>query len=437
MTDSGLASHADAGPTLTDPGPTQPSQRVMTLDVLRGIALAGILVVNVLEYAPAPVSWPDHATARLVEVVAEGSFFPLFSLLFGVGFAVFLDRASAGGRSGVTLYLRRLVALFGIAAAQMVMLEDRNILLRYALLGVPLLLFWRASARTLLLGGVVALALAAAHAPLNVAYREWRRRDPAVALAHQREAAANQLAARQRRAEWRQVAESRSYTAMLALRARRLPSQVAWSADLRRNPTLAHIFAMFLLGAAAWRAGLFRDPTRFRRVLHYCVAWGLLVGLAGNLAVMAAGIGPGSGPLVERPVTARVTGVLANTALTLAYAGAVVLWVMRSRTTSRHRLEPVARVGRMGLTNYLWQSVAMSVLFLSYGLGLDGRLPLWSCALVGIAIYLSHLPISAWWLRRFRYGPVEWVWRSLTYMRFPEMRPEPSTRQDSALAPTA
>jgi uncharacterized protein len=221
---------------------------------------------------------------------------------------------------------------------------------------------------------------------------------------------------------------------MAALRADRLPSQVTWSANLRRNPTLLHIFAMFLLGAAAWRGGLFRDPLRFRRPLLQCVGYGLLLGLAGNVAVLMAESEPAWGPLTGRPVAARVVGVLANTALTFAYVGTITLLVASTGATSWRRLEPLALVGRMGLTNYLWQSVAMSLLFLPYGFALDGRLPVWSCATVGIAIYLSHVPISAWWLRRFQYGPAEWMWRSLTYLHFPRMRLETPARRDGGVA---
>ena len=76
----------------------------------------------------------------------------------------------------------------------------------------------------------------------------------------------------------------------------------------------------------------------------------------------------------------------------------------------------------MGLTNYLWQSVAMSLLFLPYGLGLAGRLPFWAYPLIAVPIFLSHIPLSAWWLARFRFGPVEWLWRAATYARVEPLR---------------
>ena len=94
--------------------PVSPIERVLALDVLRGVALFGILVVNILDYAPTPRSAADHVTTQLINVVADGSFYPLFSLLFGVGFAVFLERAAARATNGVMLYLRRLVALLVI-----------------------------------------------------------------------------------------------------------------------------------------------------------------------------------------------------------------------------------------------------------------------------------------------------------------------------------
>lgn len=415
-----------ASTTLTDPAPTAPGERLVTLDVLRGFALAGIILFNVLNYAPRPLSTADRVVAGLVSVLVEGSFYPLFSLLFGVGFGIFLERAAARGAPGAALYLRRLLALLAIAMLQTVLLEERNILLRYALLGVPLLLFWRAGARASFGAAVIALVLALAHGPLYRAHEERKLRDPIAVVRRDQDAAAKRAEGQRLRARYEAAVETRSYVAMVELRALRVPMQLELSANPLRNPTLIHIFAMFLLGAAAWRAGVLRDPRRYRRSLQQLAGSAALIGLAGNIAVWAARLKPARGPLVDSEAWGMVIAVLADTALTLAYAAGLVVLVSGERVGRwAPRIMHLAPIGRMGLTNYLWQSLVMSLLFLPYGFALQRELPVWTCALIGLAIFCSHLPISAWWLHRYQHGPVEWAWRALTYLRPPVMRRAP------------
>ena len=142
--------------------PVAPEERVQSLDVLRGLALFGILIVNILVYAPKPSSAADWVTAKVISIAAEGSFYPLFSLLFGVGFAVFLDRAASRGANGVVLYVRRVIALLAIAVLQFILLDEQNILVRYAFLALPLLFFWRASARVCFAAALICIALVVA-----------------------------------------------------------------------------------------------------------------------------------------------------------------------------------------------------------------------------------------------------------------------------------
>jgi uncharacterized protein len=401
--------------------PTQPGDRVPLLDILRGFALAGIIVVNITRYNRPAASGLDDAVLWLLRVFAQDSFYPLFALLFGVGFAVFLDRIAARGGNGVALYLRRLVILLLIAVAQYTLLEDRNILVRYAVFALPLLLFSRASARVLLVASFVALAIAAAMPWINSAYDGWRRSDPAVAEAMRQEQAERVAARPAANAEHRAMVQSRSYTAWVKYQARFVPDEIA----SYFSPTafsLYQILTMFLLGAAAWRAGVFIDLSRYRPLAIHLLLWAGLVGVLGNIVLETPqlGIRP-AGPI--RPLSIfGPARLIANVSLSLAYAAGIFALVATNRARWERRLSPIGLVGRMGLTNYLWQSLVMGWLFLPFGFMRDPRPTPAAIIGIGILIYLSHIPISMWWLRRFRFGPVEWLWRTLTYGKLQPIR---------------
>ena len=403
--------------------PIAPEERVQSLDVLRGLALFGILVVNILVYAPKPISPGDWIASNVITIAAEGSFYPLFSLLFGVGFAVFLDRAASRGAKGVVLYLRRMIALLAIAVLQIILLDEQNILVRYAFLGLPLLLFWRTSARVCFAAALICLVLAVARSPVNQELLAREARDPVLAALARQQRAANQDRVWARRAEWERVKATHSFLEAAAFRMRwQVPDQLTWSTNLRRNPTLFPILAMFLLGASAWRSRIFVEPRKYRRLMIHLVGWGLVGGLAGNLALNVGPRGDSIPFFASRPIITIAATLLADTALALGYGSAVMLLWSSGVGVWRRRLAPLAWIGRMGLTNYLWQSVPMSLLFLPYGFGLAGELPFWVYPLIAVPIFLSHIPLSAWWLARYRFGPVEWLWRAATYARLEPLR---------------
>jgi uncharacterized protein len=406
--------------------PVSARERVRSLDVLRGFALFGILVVNILNYAPRPQSFADQVTSMAVNVLAEGSFYPLFSLLFGVGFAVFLSRATGRDGGGVGLYLRRVIGLFLIAVFQIVFLEDRNILLRYAFLAIPLLFFWRAGARTCLIAAVIVLGLAIGRGAIHRSVLAWEMADPARAEAVQRQQMASQANVKQRQAAQREAAASGRFIDYAAFRATwRVGSQIVFSTDLRRNPTLPLILSMFLLGAAMWRAEVFSQPERYRRFFIQCAVVGGVAGIGGNVFLVSGPEGDGPTWMATWFTAIAAINMLSNVALMLAYVGCVMLLFEFGRRTST----PLAVIGRMGLTNYLCQSVAMSALFLPYGAALDGKLPYWSMPVVALVIFAPCWPFSAWWLSRFQFGPAEWLWRCFTYGRLQPMRTLPAQSQ--------
>jgi len=168
------------------------------------------------------------------------------------------------------------------------------------------------------------------------------------------------------------------------------------------------------LGAAAWRSGVFREPWRHRRLLEAVAVAGIFVGgPATALSVYSASTGAAMGipPLV----------VEAGSYLPLALGYASGLLLALQLPTVARVAGPFAAVGQMALTNYLMQSVVLSLLFYGYGLGLHG-IGSASASAIGLAVYAVQITFSRWWLSSYRFGPVEWLWRSLTYGRRQPMR---------------
>jgi uncharacterized protein len=180
------------------------------------------------------------------------------------------------------------------------------------------------------------------------------------------------------------------------------------------------IFAMFLLGLYAGRRRLLHEPERYPRLLRWLAGWGLLLGLLCNLSYVVVSecvsrLEPSWATLGAYWVYAVGTPLLS-----FGYAAGIVLLVQHEPW--RRRLAPLAAVGRMALTNYLLQTLICTTLFYSYGCGWFGKVGPAVGALLTIAIYAVQVPLSVWWLNRFRFGPAEWLWRCLTYGRWQRMR---------------
>jgi uncharacterized protein len=174
-------------------------------------------------------------------------------------------------------------------------------------------------------------------------------------------------------------------------------------------------WGLMALGAASWRAGVFKEPQRHGRLL-----WGIVLvgGLCGGFMTALSVYSASTGHSTIVPSLLVDGG--SYLPLALAYAAGLLL-VLQSPRAAR-LAAPFAAAGRMALTNYLAQSVILGWLFYGYGLGLSGRLGSAAAAAIGMGIYAVQLAFSRAWLQRYRFGPVEWLWRSLTYGRRLPMR---------------
>jgi uncharacterized protein len=181
-----------------------------------------------------------------------------------------------------------------------------------------------------------------------------------------------------------------------------------------------NVLAMMLLGLAAGKRRIFDDIRSHLPLIRRVWRWGLIVGVIGNLLYVVAGEASARGLPSAQLLVALVGQTVGAPALSLFYMSSIVL--LTQRETWRRLLQPLASVGRMAITNYLLQTVICTTLFYGYGFGLYGQVGIAAGVLLTLVIYAVQIPFSAWWLRRFHFGPVEWLWRSLAYGRWQPMR---------------
>jgi uncharacterized protein len=371
-------------------------KRIASLDILRGLALLGMFVVHFHDHSTEPGGLDDVVRTliwRLVESKSHGT----FALLFGAGFAIQLRRAEILGRPFAGFYLRRLavLALFGLAAHAFF---GFNVLLGYAVWGVPLLAIRKWSSRALLVTAFVsALSVALFHLAATQ-YLSARGGPGAVNEAyHARQAIAADVNGAVKAAE----AQS-SYTVLLDARL----SHMAW---FHAQPFFfmpGATLALFIVGLLLVRHGVLEEPLAHLRVLGAMAAFGVTSWLVGNW-------------LLPRLNLDALLFLFRDQWLTFAYVAAALFLLARMPgLTGRLRL--VGNAGRMALTNYLLQIAAIDLLFSGYALGLGQIRPVFgpAAALTGFA---AEALFSAAWLARFRFGPAEWLWRSLTYGRMQPM----------------
>ena len=406
--------------------PVRDAERIFLLDVLRGVAVLGILLVNVQFFAfplsdAMALTWlalpPLDAVAKLFTgFFAEFKFISLFSMLFGMGLALMSGRAERSGRPFGTLYARRLLVLLAIGLLHGVLLWYGDILSLYALLGFIALPCRRLRPRTL-----VILAVVLFMAPL-LCFGGYTAAFPDQAFSGTW--------------DWAAIAEQVGEEAAPFFRfladEQRVYQTGTWGEMvLHRSVTFAvmlvfanlmmfggRCLALFFLGMAVVRAGLVDDPEQhrpaFRRMLIFGLAAGVPLQVAG-FVLQARHSGKAFGDMAFFDLL-----YLGSMGLSLAYLGGLALLCLRRGWATR--LRPLAAVGRMALTNYLSHSVICGLVFYGYGLGLIGQVRHAAAFALVLAIFAAQLVISPLWLRRFRFGPVEWLWRSATYGRLQPMR---------------
>lgn len=391
-------------------GPVLGKDRVHALDTVRGFALLGILLSNMAYFASpaiylktsAMALWTgplDKATYIFIDFIATSKFFTLFSFLFGLGFVLFFQRALQRSQRPNLLFLRRIAILlmFGILHAFGIWYSD--ILLIYAIIA-PLLLFNHRQARTILRWAFALLLVPAAFLALGV-----------IAFLTDGGFLPNDEGEAAFAAEMIQqsIAVYGSGTLLEILQQRALDYSFASEGYLLMIPI---ILSLFLFGVDVAKTERYRNLQAQIPFLKKVWWISLLIGLPLN-TVMVYSHTQLESPFSLHMFSSGIGLTIGGPALCFFYMTSIIL--LCQRQIWARIFSPLNAVGRLALSNYLLQSLVCTTLFYSYGLGF-----FWASGSVllayyrGVTIY-SPIILSHFWVKRFRFGPAKWLWRSLTY----------------------
>ncbi len=403
-----------------DAAPLEIGERVVALDVLRGVALFGVFLLNMIALAEPevlatsiqldslPTAHLDRIVLQLINWLLLDKANTLFAFLFGLGFALQMQRLDAYGVDAVRIYRRRLTVLLLFGIVHVLFIWMWEILHLYALAGFALLALRNLRTRTLLIVGSVltlfgriAQEVFAEFGGLNT----W----------HGLPTPYSDAAASVRQA----LSSAGDYVGLLRETSRLNLIDYLLNASI--IGWFLYVLGRFMLGAWVGRRQWLQRAADllpgYRCVLRWTLPAGLLVeGISRTIFIEAQQRAPS---WEHWFFVGRVLHLLAVPVLATGYLCAIVVAVHSIR--GRRLLAPFAYSGRMALTNYVAQSFFLGLVLTGIGPGADlaGRMGVATILLLVIVAYLMQILLSRWWLARFCYGPLEWVWRGLTYGRWP------------------
>ncbi|THD69267.1 DUF418 domain-containing protein [Robertkochia marina] len=421
--------------------PTSEKERIRSLDILRGVALLGILILNILGFAfifdsysnPTLINFEgiNKTIWQITSLLFEGTMRGLFSILFGVGFLLFLSRLEKkipGGKA-IEIYYRRLLwlMLFGLFHAY-VMLWSFDILFHYGLMALILLPFRHLKAKHLLLCSLLMLGIETAKGILNYTDTAHAAQEATELLEKQQfgislsETEANTIKSWQQRQEKmtpEQVAMKNKgmQGSYLSVWKNLKPQTDFWLGSATFSFVVWDLLCMFFLGMALYKWNILQNGKSGRFYLIMALV-GYGFGLMVNYWEMQAQLQADFSPLATAK-TGTTYGI-GRFFTTLGHIALVMLWIKTPFLGSLQKA--LAAVGRMALTNYMVQTLLCGCFFYGYGLGYFGKLERYETYYVMAAVWLIQLVVSPLWLHYFRFGPMEWAWRSLTYWKLQPMK---------------
>ncbi len=408
--------------------PTKSSERSLLLDSIRGIALFGIFLNNVYGFSGYPflpqesrkqfASYPfDKAVDIFQHLFIEGKFYSLFSLLFGIGFSIILLRNKEKGLNGLKIFYRRIFILAFIGFLHLRFLWQGDILLLYAMLGCLLPLFRNCTDRALLIWAATLILSPILIDTLKIILQA----SPGSFLEN--------IAIKIDAAHGLDDNNWRTYLFKEGSGFREwfnwLPGGPYWRYEgLLNSNRLPKVLGMFLIGFYAGRKHIYSSPGQYKLLLKKIMIWGFAIGVPASIALVWFAED-------EKFVFKSAWGLLDTffyaisvVPLSLAYASSIaMLWI---KTGGNTRIKVFAPAGRMALTNYLAQTIIGIIIFYGLGFGLGQKIGLAACFGIVIVVYALQVLYSRYWFKYFLYGPLEWIWRQLTYGKKLPLRKGPN-----------
>ncbi|MEM9558494.1 MAG: DUF418 domain-containing protein [Acidobacteriota bacterium] len=447
--DSGAAETAEdldtAGETAAAPaaalGPVTVRDRIASIDVLRGVAVLGILAMNIYAFAMPwaayqnPLEWGGSDRLNLgvwyfTHFVFDQKFMSIFSMLFGAGLILMFERA--GDRPIGKIWYRRQFWLLMIGLVHAYLIWFGDILVPYAMVGMLVFLVRRWPAKRLVIVGslwmlpTLLLGTGSAfmqHKMSGVHEIAQEKLEAGEALTPKEQEAVEMFSSdnpfapptEEKILETIEVYRHGSYLEIVHERAPMVAiMQIAGFLFFG----LWRIGGLMMLGMGLMKLGVF-SAARSDGFYTKLMAWGYGLGLP----LVALSAWHLTGSQWDHLRMQKIDGYwnfFGSVGVALGHIALVMLIVRRGWL--RALVDRLSAVGRMAFTNYLMQSILCTLLFYSYGLGLFGTFDRWQQMLVVPTVWALQLAYSPWWLARFRFGPAEWMWRSLTYGKKPRLR---------------
>ena len=423
-------------------GPVTPTERLVSLDTLRGVAVMGILVMNVYAFAmplaayynPLVMGGKDAlnmGTWFFTHLLFDQKFMSIFSMLYGAGIVTMMNRVERRDACFSCVFYRRSIWLIVLGLLHGYFVWFGDILFHYALMGMIVFLFRKASPTMLISGASILLPVTLLINFGSSFYIEELQADVAAIEQAQSQGAALDERQQEQLDAWQEIravfapsaedieAEVAAYTGTYV---DALAQRAPFVAFMQLNLTLVFIVwrvgGLMLLGMALMKLGVLSGERSMRFYTRMA-----LVGYGSGLPLAILSAVLLDAHQFDPLYVARFGGIpnyFGSILVALGHVGAVVLVVKSGAVQAIARR--FAAVGRMALSNYLAHSLVMTTLFYGYGLGLYAEVPrIWQQGFVAVLIGLQLL-LSPWWLEYFRFGPVEWLWRSLTYVQRQPMR---------------
>ena len=395
--------------------PVEGKQRHLILDALRGFALLGICLANYPEFSlysfleefprkMFPTAAIDTVTQWFLYILIDGKFYTIFSLLFGIGFSIILENNRQRGANGILIFYRRMFILLLIGFAHLILIWSGDILMLYAAVGMTLPLFLRCKDKGLLVWASVFLLL-----PVIVDYVcQFTGVYLSAKLVEWQWLLCDRFGITQENfAYW--LRDARSYPDMHHFL---LMGAVERMQEFVDGNRYFKVLGLFLIGFWLGRNRFFANLEEYKSILRKVCLWGLCLGLP--LSAIYAWSAMNSKPFGFG--THSLFYFISVYLTAFGYISAFVLLFLKYKEGSLWKI--FSFPGRMALTNYIGQSVIGVLIFYGIGLGIGAETGLIYGEIIAVSVFIFEIIASSLWLQLFRFGPLEWIWRCLTYLKF-------------------